>query len=285
MSTSRATPDLAYNSQSQASSSLLNLPIDVRDRIYDYVLGGQVIHIYSGLEGNNHHPVASLYAKTRLCTHPRLEEFKATEDGLAFVRNKPRDIQHGRCMLMEWFDSPQGQEVKCTIWLELLLTCRQIYMEACLHPFPKNTFFPSGAHSFHAFLGISCWCPGRQQLYPFQREAIRSVILEVSSLSRKLQPFALNGLGRLWLWSCPMPNKNPTPLNVEKQKDHILQFIRCMQIKAPYITDLTVGLEFQNMSWLESWDRVASTLESCIESECKDILIEGATENKEPEFD
>jgi len=120
----------AISNLNEQKSPLLKFPPEIRSRIFKYAMGGNTLHI-------NYHQRVFM---TRLCQHPSdydKVDYRLVMDQHSNVRD---DIdghapKHGTCL------SPSCKsEAGSKISLNLLLTCRLFYHEACLLPFKYNRF-------------------------------------------------------------------------------------------------------------------------------------------------
>lgn len=102
------------------SSLLLKLPAELRNQIYDYVLGGRTIHI----RGTKEHFCYGVFQIT-VCN--RSEDYDYDSVTCATL---PRDA----------IDNDRHASCHEPLDLGLLRTCSQIYREARLLPFAKNRF-------------------------------------------------------------------------------------------------------------------------------------------------
>jgi hypothetical protein len=128
---------IAHSAASNATNSpFLRLPAELRERVYTYVLGGQILHVGSG-------PIRHPYSVT-MCSNA--ENYDAGPDGhisrfetrypgrVASIREHFGHIEsHARC-----YNLPCEQTHYS---LDLLFVCRQIYHEgarALLDPWDQS---------------------------------------------------------------------------------------------------------------------------------------------------
>lgn len=121
---------IVHSAATNATTSLfLRLPAEIRERVYTYVLGSQVLHVGSG---PIHHPHSVI-----VCTHG--ENYNEGPDGhiSRFETRYPSLVQsigkstghiesHSRC-----YNVPCEQTHNS---LDLLFVCRQIYHEGACSP-------------------------------------------------------------------------------------------------------------------------------------------------------
>ena len=190
-----------YRSRENAlNSPLLRLPPELRIKIFEYVLGGNVIHIEQLSNSNrqafrkrNMHVGSGLY--NELCQASETEEevyarfHDTSQDNKAktpFYKSKssqdlghnyyvePWSTRHSECGREP---NPRRIHLELDAWLArprlscaALLVCRQIYNEACCIPYAKNTFCFGSASCFEWFA---------LSLGPDQTHAIRHLNLLV----------------------------------------------------------------------------------------------------------
>jgi hypothetical protein len=201
--------DLSHPSESQQATSLRNaqmsqflrLPAEIRERVFSYLLGGESIHVMLGPPKNKHYYVAE-ESRYRLDICSRTEAFTEVDPSTPRARelmaktpneDPPFTRRHVRCCI-----KPSQYSVHQALDLDLLLTCRQIYREACLLPFKNNTFvvefglgrensLPPSVNVLEALIG---------SLAPEQRRAITHLVLasRVFNRSDAVQIERLRGL-------------------------------------------------------------------------------------------
>jgi hypothetical protein len=150
------------------------LPGEIREKIFGYVVGGESIHVTLNPPANDHYynRHESRYM-LNLCSRPEPFPDSSTPRASEILSESPFTERHYRCCLKP------NQPVNEALNLDFLVTCRQIYKEACLLPFKSNTFlvefglgreniFPPGVNVLEAFIGT---------LAPQQRDSIRRLIL------------------------------------------------------------------------------------------------------------
>jgi len=145
-------------------SPLLRLPPELRERIWQYVLGGKVLHI--GRKGEFGHSTAYAY------------ECKAAGNEGDLVRNRgPYDSMDATATTLPYF----GRHAPCDTSYHLnkaqyhatylLRTCRLIHNDAALLPFSENTFLIT---EMHHHVTLVCFL---RMLNPEQRHAIRKLVM------------------------------------------------------------------------------------------------------------
>lgn len=111
-----------------ASSPLLRLILELRNRVYKHVLRGHDIHI--SFQDGGQSVVHSI------CLAPQPDV--AMDDGAHHTRIGRRHIAHDGC-LTGIFDSV-FENLQVPLDVSLLQTCKQIHQEAALLPFLLNNF-------------------------------------------------------------------------------------------------------------------------------------------------
>ncbi|KAF7190311.1 hypothetical protein HII31_08642 [Pseudocercospora fuligena] len=141
----------ATTARNATDSRLLALPAELRNRIYGFVLSGQVLHI-------NNAGHLSVVCVANMDTTAAAEDYEASKitENLELCCNL-----HKRC-----FRADQQYSTA------LLQVCREINTEAALLPFSGNTFVMTMAGSLGAFL---------EGLHIKQRKAIQSIHLQHSA--------------------------------------------------------------------------------------------------------
>ncbi|KAK3171946.1 hypothetical protein OEA41_004030 [Lepraria neglecta] len=146
-----------------ASTPLLSLPPELKNKIYELVFGGRVVHISQ----DQHHDI--LRWDNRIC-YPKMTEEKAQE---IFNNQKPnrwcgRDWpkRHETCHCRPFKIAPRS--VRTT----LLRTCRQLYNEAKYIPYSTNTFGFRSPEVLHNFISLTLLHGTDHAL------AIRSIMIE-----------------------------------------------------------------------------------------------------------
>ena len=178
-------PDHAFKYRSRENalnSPLLRLPAELRIKIFEYVLGGNAIHIEQLSQTTQHalrkHDIrVGLGLYNGLCQAPKIEEqvyacFRdASQDNKAktpfFISKSDQDLghnyyvepwstRHGGCA-----QEPNARRIRLELdaWLARprlscasLLICRQVYKEARCIPYAKNTFCFRSASCFQTFV-------------------------------------------------------------------------------------------------------------------------------------
>lgn len=134
--------------ETNQQSPLLSLPAEIRNQIFEYVLGNKTVHVWGAVQGSK-----KLRAdrKLRRSVCLREEEEQADADWLktrvkqetAATEQPSYDMRHADCKVRcSSAKEPKVRKEAKTdkMNLGLLLTCRQIHNEACLLPFQNNTF-------------------------------------------------------------------------------------------------------------------------------------------------
>ena len=124
-----------------ANSRLLRLPQEIKDHIYDLVLGRQLVHIHRSLEGDLSHHLCQAtvsekeaYEIFAASTEPWLVADICDRHNACYdVRAMYRDCPYCQDQLSPATESQTG------LSLVLLRCCRQIYREARLIVFSANT--------------------------------------------------------------------------------------------------------------------------------------------------
>ncbi|KAI9707800.1 MAG: hypothetical protein M1836_000762 [Candelina mexicana] len=176
------------------ASPLLNLPPELRNYIYELVLGGRLVHILgesSFFQQKFDHCVCDNEVSEQAIYE---ESMEMIEDCPYTSRVDSCDERHEGCH--EDFYEELGR-----IDPTILLTCRQVYQEARFIPFATNTFSFNEADHLSQFLS---------KLFPVQRNAIHGIhidyILEENASFKPWNDFftvenvkSLKGLRRLHL--------------------------------------------------------------------------------------
>lgn len=150
------------------NSPLLQLPPEIRIRIYGYVLGGRIIHLLLP---------PGPYACSLLRHHVCQLEASKDDNYLVCRRKSPQHSQLDDPNIpTEYierhtaagcaFDSAVGESALLS--LALLRTSRQIHKEAALIPFLQNTFTGFQGQAFMAFSNA---------LFLIQKRAVRHIIV------------------------------------------------------------------------------------------------------------
>lgn len=148
------------------------LPPEIRDQIYQCVLGGQLIHVMHEANPNPGFLGFSPGLFYSICSAEETENsvfarFKAgQEDGLDC------NSRHGKCYISRL----ATRRLTCELDLRLLRVCKQIYGEARLIPYEHNTFSISKAAVFEKFI---------HSLRPHQLQSFRALHLDVLLVSRR----------------------------------------------------------------------------------------------------
>jgi hypothetical protein len=147
----KLTSEKSPSTQDSHAVHLFKLPLELRTRIYTYVLGGNAIHCDRVGRCGGSGCRRPRYAFARCAFFEEAEQYTVQEHN----HNEPRDSMTGRprdgheeCRtsvrpnLLE--DGPVDedllQEESRSVELDLLGVCRQIYSEARLLPFQENVF-------------------------------------------------------------------------------------------------------------------------------------------------
>lgn len=152
------------------ASPLLRFPPEIRNRIYEYVLGGNTVHMIMTPERQIEpsrltHRLCKLGDKDQ-AEYPRcslvskMDRIVWPNTGTAYHQ---RHIAPG-CHLTT--DQPRGYGFRLS--LSLLKSCRQIHKEAALLPFIHNTFTCTGDQGLEVFI---------DKLFPVQRRALHRLIV------------------------------------------------------------------------------------------------------------
>ena len=154
-------------------STFFRLPLELRDQIYQHVLGGQLIHIKYEEE---HYIVRS--GPKHICRRGRglvhsVCSAKETENSI-YIKFKAGQTERLECRPRHanCIESPQG----CELNLQLLRVCKQVYEETRLIPYTANTFSVHQSVAFERFT---------QQLLPDQIQSIRALHLDVTLYRHK----------------------------------------------------------------------------------------------------
>ena len=131
---------------SRHSSPLLELPAEIRNRIYDFVLGGQLIHIRR--RDQDWSRSNSFSCNAHVSEEEACRDFQTKEDSRTFRK------RHEQCSLADRFN------------LSMLRCCRQVYEEARLLHFTHNIFSFADQESFVHFVN---------KLFRDQRTALNSL--------------------------------------------------------------------------------------------------------------
>ena len=131
-------------SQSKAVPALLALPAELRAAIYDFVLGGHIIHI--GYPGSGHP------RRPSLCRASEIDGRGLTEPSQMLVN------RHSNCYL----------PISVLIRFDILFVCRQIYREA------KHAVFQTNIFTFSNPLAMTIFA---DCLTDFQRNAVTTIML------------------------------------------------------------------------------------------------------------
>ena len=151
---------------SNTSPPLLNLPQELKDRIYELVLGGLTFHVARLVPGAL--PNLDCQSTFKLCLAEITE--KDVEQGLA--RENPLKISQVTCVPRHGGCATSRKRMD----ISLLYSCRQIYAEAKLIPLFSNTFLFSYGDYLLDFISYLSRHGTDRNL------AVRSVSLEFSDL-------------------------------------------------------------------------------------------------------
>lgn len=132
----RSLSRIDIKTRENAESPLLRLPLELKTRIYEYVCGGQTVHIDWRDPRLSHH-----LCRTHLSEEEAQKEFDASEE--VWYARETAD-RHLRCCT-DHYDC-----VRCTdphsylgcakLDIRLLLCCRQLYLESNMVLYYANTF-------------------------------------------------------------------------------------------------------------------------------------------------
>lgn len=181
----------------------LELPPEIRNRIYEYALGGHNLHMFAldyfwsrpdwnvtryNYTNSQYQTQDSFFFQYCICKCPGSDadqyEKSATPDEDVFAYNKSRygsdkprksyDTiyylkRHAACLrINQWFyRKTPFRERPTRLNMALLRTCKQVYNEACLVPYYENTFSFSSGKDLDVFVNAV--------LQPKQREALQHV--------------------------------------------------------------------------------------------------------------
>lgn len=133
--------------ETNQESRLLSLPAEIRNQIFEYVLGNNTVHVWGPAQGS-----MKLRADRKLrrsvCLRDETEEEDAdwlktrVKHETAATEQPSYDARHANCKLRCSAKELKVPKIAATDKLDLglLLTCRQIHNEACLLPYQLNTF-------------------------------------------------------------------------------------------------------------------------------------------------
>ncbi|KAK1823652.1 hypothetical protein LTR12_001838 [Friedmanniomyces endolithicus] len=139
-------------------SPLLRLPPELRERIWQYVLGGKVLHI--GRKGEFGHSTAYAYECKANGSEKDLARHRGPYDGMdATPPTLPYFVRHAPCDTSYHMKKAQYHATY------LLRTCRLIHKDAALLPFSENTFLIT---EMHHHVTLVCFL---RMLKPEQRRA------------------------------------------------------------------------------------------------------------------
>lgn len=177
-------------------SPLLALPSEILNKILRNVVADQKIHVL---------PEGSRKYKTRICASP--EDCPTSESPRIHLA---RDIyvsdgmEDDSCFTLRHKECANNVITKSGLNLDVLLTCRQIYREASLLPFQRNTF----VFGLHAPIEgpVPTMAGFLNRLKREQREAVRHVVIASGSIESgtlKSQLAQLRGLRSLHMLIAP----------------------------------------------------------------------------------
>jgi len=146
---------LFSTAQNQNQSPFLKLPPEIRNQIFQLVLGGNLIHIFG--EGCLH----------LVCPHKDSED-EACEQYLRTSKDEDYITRHRFCLSSKFDQAP-------LLSLSLLYACKQTYFEARCLPYSLNTFFFHDSKSLQGFVS---------SLHAKQLHAISSVHLSMEVIFR-----------------------------------------------------------------------------------------------------
>lgn len=149
-------------------SPLLALPPEVRNRIFEYVLGcGETVHIWiSPLD-------TALSVRHSICNADIDEESAARTIKCLDDATSPHGFAHRHATCQTYTSHSQGSDSlhAAVLSVNFLATCRQVHRETALLAFEKNTFAFKDDHALRHFLNT---------IIPAQAHAVRSVVLLVN---------------------------------------------------------------------------------------------------------
>jgi len=157
--------NVAISNQNEESSPLLKLPAEIRARTWKYATGGNTIHVSHSFR----------VTRTRLCEHPHDYDDVSCRLIISNSMNERKDKDdrapdHTSCF------ATRNSKTGAKISLGLLLTCCNIYHEACLLPFSQNRFVFDSRDATHGVDILTKFfkrCVNNTQV-----SAIREVILD-----------------------------------------------------------------------------------------------------------
>lgn len=134
--------------ETSQESPLLSLPAEIRNQIFEYVLGNKTVHVWGAVQGS-----MKLRADRKLRRSVCLRE-ETEQDDAGWLKTRVKhetaateqpsyDARHSSCKVRcSSAKEPRVPKEATTdkMNLGLLLSCRQIHNEACLLPYQNNTF-------------------------------------------------------------------------------------------------------------------------------------------------
>ena len=185
------------------SSPILRLPPEVRNRVYEFVLGGELLHI--GVSWNTKDNRAACRRTTVTICKADVDdcEAAATIRASVDVREIPSYAKrHRKCKNIVYGDRMQYSNIT-----RLLQTCRQIHEEAALLPFQANTFDFESKESLMAF---------QRMTLRIQQRAVQTFSLSPCSLGERSSIVAaFKGLQILQVFLKIPPAMDPNCMEVQ----------------------------------------------------------------------
>ncbi|OCL03183.1 hypothetical protein AOQ84DRAFT_442893 [Glonium stellatum] len=162
---------MPQSASNAVASPLLRLPAELRNRIYELVIGGQMIHIHAVrcLCKEPKKYVVKYFIGCSTCKLKK-SEFEIHSRWLHSNRSNSLDTwehRHEKCEAL--FCNMNGSRTRI-FDLSLLRTCKQLYYETRLLPYSTNTF------SFRSPKAFGIWA--LNQLDVYQRAAVEKIRVE-----------------------------------------------------------------------------------------------------------
>ena len=124
---------LAISTRNKKESPLLALPSEILNKILQQVVADQIVHVL---------PEGSRKYKTRICASP--EDCPTSESPRIHLARDDNAVSDGMedasCYTTRHKECEDNDITKSGLNLNIMCVCRQIYCEASLLPFQKNTF-------------------------------------------------------------------------------------------------------------------------------------------------
>jgi hypothetical protein len=188
---------LAISERNKKESPLLAFPSEILNKILQEVVADQTVHVL---------PEGGRKYKTRICASP--EDCPTSESPRIHLARDDNAVSDGMeddsCYTTRHKECEDNGITKSGLNLDVLLVCRQIYREASLLPFQKNTFV-FGLHPLSE--GPRLTMAGFvNRLKREQRKAIQHVIIASNDIhipSVKSQLGQLRGLRSLHMLLAP----------------------------------------------------------------------------------